>query len=91
VQSILPGLICLVIALVLVFGSDIAAIGTDSLGATAASRADEYMDFVLNKIAERPWLGYGYGIFWLGLRRSGRSLWYCRSNLNCMPTTGISS
>lgn len=41
---------------------------------TLSGRTDLWMA-VLEKIGERPWLGYGYGGFWLGLNGESVDVW----------------
>lgn len=77
IQALVPGVLCLLIAIALIFGADIAAMGTEVLGrdGTFSGRTNIW-DFVVQMIAERPWTGYGYGIFWLGLDAPGALFWY---------------
>ena len=49
----------------------LAAFGRDL---TFSGRTDLWMA-VLEKIGERPWLGYGYGGFWLGLNGESVDIW----------------
>jgi O-antigen ligase len=77
VQAVVPAIICVTVAVVTIFGSDIAAAGADMLGRdTSFSGRTNIWEFVLGMIAERPWIGYGYGIFWLGLDAPGAVFWY---------------
>jgi len=77
VQSVVPGLVCVVAATAIVFGSDIVAIGAELLGRDGSfSGRTNIWDFVIGMIGERPWLGYGYGIFWLGLDAPGAVFWH---------------
>jgi O-antigen ligase len=42
---------------------------------TLTGRGDLW-PLVLQKIGERPWLGYGYGAFWDGLKGESAAIWY---------------
>ncbi len=42
---------------------------------TLTGRGDLW-PLVLQKIGERPWLGYGYGSFWDGLNGESAAIWY---------------
>lgn len=52
--------------------SILAAFGRDF---TLTGRTDLW-SAVLEKIGERPWLGYGYGGFWLGLNGNSIDVWH---------------
>jgi exopolysaccharide production protein ExoQ len=77
VLAILPGLLGLSIALMMLFAADFSAIVADVLGRdpTLSGRTTIW-SFVLEKIGERPWLGYGFGVFWLGDQSPGAIFWY---------------
>lgn len=77
IQSVLPAIICVMAASVIIFWSDLAAVGTEMLGRDGSfSGRTNIWDFVLGMIGERPWVGYGYGIFWLGLDAPGALFWH---------------
>jgi O-antigen ligase len=50
-------------------------LGSIGKDATLTGRGDLW-PLVLERIWERPWLGYGYGAFWDGLDGESASVWY---------------
>lgn len=52
--------------------SILTALGKD---ATLSGRT-EFWPSILEKIWERPWLGYGYGVFWRGWEGPSADIWY---------------
>ena len=74
--SIGPIFICFAAFAVLMAASDLGTV-TDLLGRSSSlSGRIPIWQFVIPKIGERPWLGYGYGVFWLGERAPGASFEY---------------
>ena len=64
-------------ALVIFVGGSMFERGADLSGRT------EVWKFAALMIEQRPWLGYGYGVFWLGENAPGAAFW--RSSLNFVP------
>ncbi len=54
-------------------GSLLEAFGKD---ATLTNRSSEVWPAVLDMIYQRPWLGYGYGAFWLGWSGPSAQVWH---------------
>ncbi|HQT80368.1 MAG TPA: O-antigen ligase family protein [Rhodopila sp.] len=74
---ILIGLFCLTFAVFLLFGTDIADLVAEMLGrSTTLSGRTTIWEFVIPMIGAHPWIGYGYGIFWLGETAPGALFWY---------------
>jgi exopolysaccharide production protein ExoQ len=77
IQSIVPWLVCAIPIVIVVAGSDLPTIVAPLLGRdTSLSGRTTIWDFVIPMIAKRPWLGYGYGIFWLGESSPAAVFWY---------------
>ncbi|HEX2942126.1 MAG TPA: O-antigen ligase family protein [Rhodopila sp.] len=73
----LIGLLCLSLAVFLLFGTDIADAVAEILGrSTTLSGRTTIWGFVIPMIGAHPWVGYGYGIFWLGETAPGALFWY---------------
>jgi exopolysaccharide production protein ExoQ len=77
IQIMLPAMISVVVAIVVFFGSDLAAASAELLDRDPSmSGRTAIWAFVLPMIAAHPWIGYGYGIFWLGQEAPGAMFWY---------------
>jgi len=77
VQSVAPLLICGALAAAIFIGADLTGTLAEVLGRKSdLSGRIPIWNFVIPMIWERPWLGYGYGIFWLGDRAPGALFWY---------------
>jgi O-antigen ligase len=72
-----PALIGLVATVALVFASDFTTIVAEVFGRdpTLSGRTTIW-GFLLEMIERRLWLGYGYGVFWLGDDAPGGLFWY---------------
>ena len=77
IKSIVPWLVCMVAIVVVAAGSDLPTIAAPALGRDASlSGRTTIWEFVVPMIGKRPWLGYGYGIFWLGESAPAGVFWY---------------
>jgi len=64
-------------AIILAFGGEIMPLVAAALGRDPSfSGRGTVWAFVLGAIAQRPWAGFGYGIFWLGEAAPGAVFWY---------------
>ena len=74
---ILIGAFCVVLVAFLFFGSQIADLVAEVLGRDQTlSGRTAIWHFIIPMIQDRLWLGYGYGIFWLGDTAPGALFWY---------------
>ena len=76
-HSIVPRFLCVAVIVVMMLGPHLASDVAEALGRDPTfSGRTTIWDFVLPMIGHRPWLGYGYGIFWLGEQAPGALFWY---------------
>jgi exopolysaccharide production protein ExoQ len=76
-RIILPTVFCLAVAGVVLFSSDLSAFAAEALERDPSlSGRTAIWAFVTPMIGASPWVGYGYGIFWLGEGAPGALFWY---------------
>lgn len=76
-RSLTPAVLGLSAGFLAISASELGSIVTELLGRDATfSGRTTIWQFVFSMIAERPALGYGYGIFWLGEGAPAGVFWY---------------
>lgn len=77
VKAMAPALLGCGIAIILTFGDGLIVVVAEALGRDPSfSGRSTVWRFVIDAIGQRPWLGFGYGIFWLGEGAPGALFWY---------------